>query len=205
MIIPIGEWVLRTACYQAKAIHRQGFADFIMAVNISARQFQHPGFTRLVTQVLKETDLPPTRLELKITESLAMHDAEKSIATMNGLRDIGIQLSIDDFGTGYSSLSYLKRFPINKLKVDQSFVRNMTSNADDASIAKSVILLGQSLGLTVIAEGVETGEQLAMLGNTAVMKCRVTCSANRYPVKAWKNSCVNMHSLTRFFHQFLLF
>jgi diguanylate cyclase (GGDEF)-like protein len=163
LIIPIGEWVLRTACYQAKAIHRQGFADFIMAVNISARQFQHPGFTRLVAEVLKETDLSPTRLELEITESLAMNDAEKSIATMNELREIGIQLSIDDFGTGYSSLSYLKRFPINKLKVDQSFVRNMTSNPNDASIAKTVILLGQSLNLTVIAEGVETQEQLALL------------------------------------------
>ncbi|MFA6902218.1 MAG: bifunctional diguanylate cyclase/phosphodiesterase [Gallionellaceae bacterium] len=163
LIIPIGEWVLRTACHQAQTIHQQGYADFIIAVNISARQFQHPGFIKLVADVLKETGLPPTRLELEITESLAMHDAEKSIATMNELRALGIQLSIDDFGTGYSSLSYLKRFPINKLKVDQSFVRNMTSNANDASIARTVILLGQSLNLTVIAEGVETEEQLALL------------------------------------------
>ena len=163
LIIPIGEWVLRTACQQAQAIHQQGYTDFIMAVNISARQFQHPGFIKLVADVLKETALPSTRLELEITESLAMHDAEKSIATMNELRALGIQLSIDDFGTGYSSLSYLKRFPINKLKVDQSFVRNMTTNANDASIARTVILLGQSLNLTVIAEGVETQEQLALL------------------------------------------
>ncbi|HUX90395.1 MAG TPA: bifunctional diguanylate cyclase/phosphodiesterase [Gallionellaceae bacterium] len=163
LIIPIGEWVLRTACHQAQAIHQLGHTDFVMAVNISARQFQHPGFTQLVALVLQETGLSPTRLELEITESLAMHDAEKSIATMVALRTIGIQLSIDDFGTGYSSLSYLKRFPINKLKVDQSFVRNMCSNANDASIAKSVILLGQSLNLTVIAEGVETHEQLALL------------------------------------------
>jgi diguanylate cyclase (GGDEF)-like protein len=163
LIIPIGEWVLRTACHQAQAIHRQGYTDFVMAVNISARQFQHPGFIKLIADVLKETGLPATRLELEITESLAMHDAEQSIATMNELRALGIQLSIDDFGTGYSSLSYLKRFPINKLKVDQSFVRNMTSNANDASIARTVILLGQSLNLTVIAEGVETQEQLALL------------------------------------------
>lgn len=163
LIIPIGEWVLRTACYQAKAIHQQGYPDFIMAVNISARQFQHPGFIQLVAQILKETDLPPTRLELEITESLVMNNAEKSIATMNELHDIGILLSIDDFGTGYSSLSYLKRFPINKLKVDQSFVRNMTTNANDASITNTVIHLGQSLNLIVIAEGVETQEQLAML------------------------------------------
>lgn len=163
LIISIGEWVLRTACYQATTIHQQGFSDFIMAVNISARQFQHPGFIQMVAAVLKETGLSPKHLELEITESLAMNDAEKSIATMNELRTLGIQLSIDDFGTGYSSLSYLKRFPINKLKVDQSFVRNMTSNANDASIAKTVILLGQSLNLTVIAEGVETQEQLAQL------------------------------------------
>lgn len=163
LIIPIGEWVLRTACQQAQAVHQQGFTDFIMAVNISARQFQHPEFIQLVAKILEETKLAPTRLELEITESLAMKDAEKNIATMNQLREIGIQLSIDDFGTGYSSLSYLKRFPINKLKVDQSFIRNMASNANDASITKTVILLGQSLNLTVIAEGVETPEQLALL------------------------------------------
>ncbi len=163
LIISIGEWVLRTACLQAQQLHQQGFVDFIMAVNISARQFQHPEFIRLVAAILKETGLEATRLELEITESLAMTHAEKNIATMNELRDLGIQLSIDDFGTGYSSLSYLKRFPINKLKVDQSFVRNMTDNSNDASIAKSVILLGQSLNLTVIAEGVETKDQLAML------------------------------------------
>ena len=163
LIIPIGEWVLRTACYQAKAIHQQGYPDFIMAVNISARQFQHPGFIQLVAQILNETDLSPTRLELEITESLVMNNAEKSIATMNELSALGILLSIDDFGTGYSSLSYLKRFPINKLKVDQSFVRNMTTNPDDASIANTVIHLGQSLNLIVIAEGVETQEQLTML------------------------------------------
>ena len=163
LIIPIGEWVLRTACKQTQEIHQQGFEEFVMAVNISARQFQHPGFIQLVADILQETGLSPTKLELEITESLAMHDAEKNIATMKELSELGIQLSIDDFGTGYSSLSYLKRFPINKLKVDQSFVRNMTSNTDDASIAQSVILLGQSLGLTVIAEGVETTEQLAML------------------------------------------
>lgn len=163
LIISIGEWVLRTACSQAQSIYLNGRTDFVMAVNISARQFQHPGFTQLVAQALKETNLNPALLELEITESLAMHDAEKSIATLVELRALGLQLSIDDFGTGYSSLSYLKRFPLNKLKVDQSFIRNMSTNANDASIAKSVILLGQSLNLTVIAEGVETEEQLATL------------------------------------------
>ena len=163
LIIGIGEWVLRTACLQAKRWHDVGFGDLIMAVNISARQFQHPEFTELVSAVLKETGLDPRYLELEITESVAMHDAEKTIATLNNLRALNLQLSIDDFGTGYSSLSYLKRFPINKLKVDQSFIRNMTTAPNDASITKSVILLGQSLNLSVIAEGVETAEQLALL------------------------------------------
>ena len=163
LIIPIGEWVLRTACLQAKYWHDAGFGDLIMAVNISARQFQHPEFTELVSAVLKETGLDPRYLELEITESVTMHDAEKTITTLNNLRALNLQLSIDDFGTGYSSLSYLKRFPINKLKVDQSFVRNMTTDPNDASITKSVILLGQSLNLSVIAEGVETAEQLALL------------------------------------------
>jgi diguanylate cyclase (GGDEF)-like protein len=163
LIIPIGEWVLRTACVQAQAWHDAGFGKLTMAVNISARQFQHPEFVGLVSAVLKETGLDPSCLEMEITESVVMHDVEKTIATLSALRALGIQLSIDDFGTGYSSLSYLKRFPIQKLKVDQSFVRNMTTDANDASIAKSVILLGQSLNLKVIAEGVETTDQLAML------------------------------------------
>lgn len=163
LIIPIGAWVLRIACMQAKAWHDAGFAALTMAVNISARQFQHPEFVGLVAHVLKDTGIDPRFLELEITESVVMHDAEKTIATLDALRALQLQLSIDDFGTGYSSLSYLKRFPIHKLKVDQSFVRNMTSNNNDAAIAKSVIKLGQSLNLTVIAEGVETTEQLALL------------------------------------------
>ena len=163
LIIPIGEWVLRTACAQARLWQAAGFDDLIVAVNISARQFQHPKFTELVSAIIQETGIDPRYLELEITESVAMFDAEKTIATLNHLRALNLQLSIDDFGTGYSSLSYLKRFPINKLKVDQSFVRNMTTDANDASITKSIILLGQSLNLSVIAEGVETAAQLARL------------------------------------------
>lgn len=163
LIIPIGAWVLRTACRQAKAWHDTGFTKLTMAVNISARQFQHPDFIELVGKILEETGIEPRSLELEITESVVMHDAEKTIATLAALRALHIQLSIDDFGTGYSSLNYLKRFPVQKLKVDQSFVRNMTSNSNDAAITKSVIGLGQSLNLQVIAEGVETPEQLALL------------------------------------------
>lgn len=163
LIIPIGAWVLRTACLQARSWHASGLGKLTMAVNISARQFQHPGFVRLVDQILKETGLEPQYLELEITESVVMHDVEQTIATLIALRELQVKLSIDDFGTGYSSLSYLKRFPIHKLKVDQSFVRNMTRDTNDVAIIKSVIALGQSLNLQVIAEGVETPEQQALL------------------------------------------
>ncbi|MBT9611662.1 MAG: GGDEF domain-containing protein [Burkholderiales bacterium] len=162
LIVPIGAWVLRTACLQAKTWHDQGNA-LVMAVNISARQFQHPGFIDLVEEILAETGLPAQYLELEITESVAMHDAERTTATLHALRQVGIQLSIDDFGTGFSSLAYLRRFPLSKLKVDQSFVRNLSMNEHDATIAHTVILLGHSLKLTVIAEGVETKEQLDIL------------------------------------------
>jgi diguanylate cyclase (GGDEF)-like protein len=162
LIVPIGAWVLRTACRQAKLWLNQG-NPLVMAVNISARQFQHPGFIDLIEEVLRETGLPARYLELEITESVAMYDAERTTATLHALRSLGIQLSIDDFGTGFSSLAYLRRFPLDKLKIDQSFVRNLSTDEHDATIAHTVILLGQSLKLTVIAEGVETREQIDIL------------------------------------------
>lgn len=162
LILPIGAWVLRTACLQAKTWLDQG-NDLVMAVNISARQFQHPGFIDSVEEILWETGLPAHHLELEITESVAMHDAERTTATLHALREVGIQLSIDDFGTGFSSLAYLRRFPLSKLKVDQSFVRNLSVDEHDATIAHTVILLGHSLKLKVIAEGVETREQIDIL------------------------------------------
>jgi len=163
LIVPIGAWVLHTACAQARTWHVAGYSRLLIAVNISARQFQHPDFVNLVQRTLRDTGLPAEKLELEITESAVMQDAEKTIATLNALHALGVTLSIDDFGTGYSSLSYLKRFPLAKLKVDQSFVRNLTTSANDAAIARSVILLGHSLNLIVIAEGVETEAQLAWL------------------------------------------
>jgi len=162
LIVPIGAWVLRTACRQAQFWLSNG-NPLVMAVNISARQFQHPGFIDLVEEVLRETGLPARYLELEITESVAMHDATRTTATLHALRNLGIQLSIDDFGTGFSSLAYLRRFPLDKLKIDQSFVRNLSTDEHDATIAHTVILLGQSLKLTVIAEGVETREQIDIL------------------------------------------
>jgi EAL domain-containing protein (putative c-di-GMP-specific phosphodiesterase class I) len=162
LIIPIGEWILRTACQQAKAWQVQGM-PLVVAINISARQFQHPKFFALVKQVLTETAVDPQLIELEITEGVVMQDADHTIELLQRLRGLGVMLSIDDFGTGYSSLSYLKRFPINKLKIDQSFVRDMDSDQGDAAIVEAIIRLGHSLGLTVIAEGVETAAHLAAL------------------------------------------
>jgi diguanylate cyclase (GGDEF)-like protein len=163
LIVPIGEWVLRTACAQTKGWHDAGFAELTVAVNVSARQFHGGDLPALVRQVLDETGLTPARLELEVTESVAMRDVELTVATLNELREIGVRLSIDDFGTGYSSMSYLKRFPISKLKIDQSFVRDMAADAEDAAIASAVVSLGHSLRLKVIAEGVETGAQRTLL------------------------------------------
>jgi len=163
LIVPIGEWVVRTACLQNKAWQNAGLPTITMAVNISARQFREKNLLQAVAKILAETGLDPTQLELEVTESVIMHDAQHVIAALQAFRDMGVRLSVDDFGTGYSSLSYLKRFPVDRLKIDQSFVRDITTDADDAAIAQAVITLGHTMNLRVIAEGVETPEQLAFL------------------------------------------
>ncbi|MEK7737478.1 MAG: GGDEF domain-containing phosphodiesterase, partial [Pseudomonadota bacterium] len=163
LIVPIGSWVLRTACAQAKAWEDAGLPQIKLSVNLSARQFIQPDLAATVRLILAETGFPPEHLELELTESLIMHNAELFIATLRSLKEIGIELAIDDFGTGYSSLSYLKRFPIDRLKIDQSFIRDIHTDPDSAAISQAVITLGHSLGLKVIAEGVETAEQLDFL------------------------------------------
>ena len=163
LIIPIGEWVLRTACAQAKAWQDAGLALPRMAVNISVLQFVQTDFTDLVVQILNETGLSPYALELEITESLLMKDAEGAINTLRILKEQGVQFAIDDFGTGYSSLSYLKRFPIDRLKIDKAFVQDINANPDDAAITAAVIAMAGSMNLGVVAEGVETGAQLNFL------------------------------------------
>ncbi len=160
----IGAWVVATACAQNRQWQDAGLPPIVMAVNISPRQFADPELPNIVNHALSSNGLAPQWLELEVTEGAAMHDVDTAIATLQAFKAIGVRLSIDDFGTGYSSLSYLKRFPIDKLKVDQSFVRNMTEDPSDAAIARSVITLGHSLGLTVIAEGVETEAHLRLLG-----------------------------------------
>ncbi len=163
LIMPIGEWVLRTACAQTRVWQNCGFKNLHVAVNLSPRQFQQPDLLQLIERALKETGLDPASLELEVTESSVMKNAESAINTLRELRDMGIRISIDDFGSGYSSLSYLKHLPIDVLKIDQSFVRDMTSDPKDAAIAMAIIQLAHSLQLQVKAEGVETEEQLRFL------------------------------------------
>jgi diguanylate cyclase (GGDEF)-like protein/PAS domain S-box-containing protein len=163
LILPIGPWVLRTACARARTWQDLGHPHLTIAVNLSARQFQQPDLVAQVKRALEETGLPPRCLDLEITETNAMQNAEATIHTLRELKTLGVRISIDDFGIGYSSLNYLKRLPIDTLKIDQSFVRDITTDPDDAAIATAVIALAHTLKLRVVAEGVETQEQLAFL------------------------------------------
>ncbi|WP_116472500.1 putative bifunctional diguanylate cyclase/phosphodiesterase [Zobellella maritima] len=163
LIVPIGEWVLNTACRQAKAWQMMGLPPLKMAVNLSALQFRQSGLVAQIANVLRVTGLPPQYLELELTESLLMRDVESAIIAMNGLRKLGASLSIDDFGTGYSSLSYLQHFPLSQLKIDRSFVSDAHLKPGAGAIARAIIAMGKSLGLRVLAEGIETTEQLTYL------------------------------------------
>jgi len=163
LIVPIGEWVLHTACKQRKAWNNVGYLPAKMAVNLSARQFHTKGLVEQISNALESTGLESRYLELELTESMMMLDVEATIKIMNELDHMGVELSIDDFGTGYSSLSYMKQFPIDKLKIDQSFVRDIGVSQDDAGIVNTIIALGHSMNLRVIAEGVETRGQLDYL------------------------------------------
>ena len=159
LIIPLGEWVLRTACEQVQRWRNAGFEDLTMAINISAIQFRERSFPDTVGRILKEADVDPSAIELELTESVAMNEVEKTMERMAELSQLGVRIAIDDFGTGYSSLTYLKRFPIHTLKIDRSFVMNTPQDKEDRGIVLAVIALAHHLGLEVVAEGVETGEQ----------------------------------------------
>jgi diguanylate cyclase (GGDEF)-like protein/PAS domain S-box-containing protein len=163
VMVPIGTWVMRTACEQAKAWHDAGYKHLSLAVNLSVTQLQQPDLVTRVKEILEETGLPARFLELEITESSAMLSPEVSIRTLYDLKKLGIRISLDDFGTGHSSLSYLKRFPIDTLKIDQSFVRDINTDPDTAAIVTAIIAMAHSLRLKVIAEGVELSEQAAFL------------------------------------------
>ncbi|HLE62092.1 MAG TPA: EAL domain-containing protein [Pyrinomonadaceae bacterium] len=163
LIVQMGDWILRAACLQNKSWQDAGFAPMRLSVNFSPRQFQQPTFLSSVAEILKESKLDPSWLELELSEHSVMKDPEQAIEKLLELRRMGIKIAIDDFGTGYSSLSYLKRFPIDTLKVDQSFVRDVVVDADDSAIVRAIVTLGHALELTVVAEGVETAEQLEYL------------------------------------------
>jgi EAL domain-containing protein (putative c-di-GMP-specific phosphodiesterase class I) len=163
IIVPLGEWVLRTACEQMKQWHGAGHHTLRIAVNLSARQLQQRELVATVERILAETGLPASSLDLEITETAAMQNAELTLSVLQRLKEMGVRISIDDFGTGYSSLSYLKRFPIDTVKIDQNFVRDLVHDAGDAAIISAVISIARALQLDVVAEGVETAEQLAFL------------------------------------------
>ena len=156
LIIPIGQWILQEACRQASAWQRAGLPSINVSVNLSPIQFRHAGLVQSVAAALAQAELDPACLELELTESFVMHDAERINVAMQSLKALGVDIAVDDFGTGYSSLSYLKRFPVDRLKVDKSFVRDIDSDPDDAAIVRAIITLGHALGLKVVAEGVET-------------------------------------------------
>ncbi len=168
-MLPVGEWVLRAACKQGASWVQSGFPAVRIAVNLSALQFRQADLSGMVQRVCNEAglDLGLGTLELELTESLIMKNADEAAVTLNRLHEMGVSLAIDDFGTGYSSLTYLKRLPLAQLKIDQSFVRDVLTDPSDAVIARTILALGHSLGLKVIAEGVETAAQhqfLASLG-----------------------------------------
>lgn len=166
LIVPLGEWVLRQACLQKMKWLQAGIVDYQVAVNISPRQFQEEAFADKVIQIIERTGIDPSFLEFEITESSIMHDMDKTVSILEKLCDKGISISIDDFGIGYSSLSYLKHFPINCLKIDRSFVKNIHSDQNDLAITHAIIQLGHTLNLQVVAEGVEEMSQLEILKGT---------------------------------------
>ena len=165
LIIQLGDWILRAACMQNMMWQDAGLAPMRVSVNFSARQFQQPTFISTVAEILKDTNLDPRWLELELTESSVMKDPEQAIEKLHELKIMGIKVAIDDFGTGYSSLNYLKRFPIDTLKIDKSFVSDVCKDPHDTAIVRAIITLGHALDLTVVAEGVETQEQLQYLSS----------------------------------------
>ncbi|HUX89349.1 MAG TPA: EAL domain-containing protein [Gallionellaceae bacterium] len=196
LIVPIGEWVLREACRQAVAWHKAGLPELIIAVNLSAVQFKRGDMEKSVLQALVESGLNPSLLELELTESILIKDTEKVLAKVRQLKSLGVKLSIDDFGTGYSSLSYLKQFNVDKLKIDQSFVRDMADDPNDAAIVRAIIQMAKSLNLTTIAEGVEDERQLALLRLQQCDEVQGYHFARPMPAEEFANYMANQRRLT---------
>jgi EAL domain-containing protein (putative c-di-GMP-specific phosphodiesterase class I) len=188
LIVPLGRWVLETACHQARQwqTRQNGGAPLVMGVNLSARQFADAELAADVARVLQETGLPPNTLKLEITESAAMQDAASAESIMRALKALGVQLAIDDFGTGYSSLQYLKRFPVDTLKVDKSFVDGLGTDEQDTAIVQSVVALARTLGLDVTGEGIETRIQQAQLHFLGVERAQGYLFARPQPAEEFE-------------------
>jgi EAL domain-containing protein (putative c-di-GMP-specific phosphodiesterase class I) len=165
LIRPLGQWVLGEACRQAQRWQQQapGTSPLVIGINLSAREFQHPGLVEQVAAVLAQTQVDPQGVQLEITEQVVMADAQEATNTLSQLKALGVRLAIDDFGTGYSSLSYLKRFPVDTLKIDRTFISGLGIGAENQAIVQAVLNLGQALQLTVVAEGIETPTELEQL------------------------------------------
>jgi EAL domain-containing protein (putative c-di-GMP-specific phosphodiesterase class I) len=161
--VPIGEWVIRAACVQSMTWQRQGMTPVPLAVNLSPRQFMHRGLIESIRRILDETGIDPSLIEFEITETALMQHGEQTLDILGQINAMGIRLSIDDFGTGYSSLAYLKRFPVKKIKIDRAFIKDLEQSAEDQAIVAAIIALSDSLQLSVVAEGVETEGQYALL------------------------------------------
>jgi EAL domain-containing protein (putative c-di-GMP-specific phosphodiesterase class I) len=168
LIVPLGRWVLQTGCAQARKWKEAGFAGFRVAINVSPKQLKEDDLREHLRELLDEYDLDPGCLDLELTETSIMQDPDSAIETLNGIRELGVNIAIDDFGTGYSSLGYLKDLPIDSVKLDKSFVQGATSDPDDAALVMAIIVLAHNLRLKVIAEGIETEEQLNFL---RLLKC----------------------------------
>ena len=198
LIVPIGNWVLREACRQVCAWRDAGLVTVPVSVNISAVEFRHKNFLDGVATILRETGMLPELLELELTESILMQDAESSVAVLESLKAMGMRLAIDDFGTGYSSLSYLKRFPINTLKIDQSFVQDIDIEVDDASLVSAMIGMGKSLKQRVIAEGVETESQLAFLRTLECDEGQGFLFGHPLPAEQFEHRLLKDKAMTKF-------
>lgn len=183
LIHAIGDWILHTACHQAMKWRHMGLPPMRMAVNLSAQQFRQPGLVERIEQVLELSGLEPRFLELEITESVFMENLDNAIELLVDLKLRGVQISIDDFGTGYSSLSYLKNFPIDRIKIAQDFVRDIPADKDDATIVETIMVMADRLGLKVIAEGVETQEQMMFLRERGCFEMQGYYFARPMPVE----------------------
>ena len=185
IIGPLGEWIIGEACRQGQRWHDEGLPPLTIAVNVSPRQFQLTDLVGCIASALKETGYSAALLELEITESALAEREDEALLTMRRLRDLGLRLAVDDFGTGYSSLAQLKRFPIDVLKIDQGFVRDIPQSSDDMAISAAIIAMGHSMDLRVLAEGVETAEQLAFLRERGCDSYQGDCCSRPVPAEAF--------------------